>query len=66
MPCKYNNLDNNILSSHHGMRERNQFIEKGSFYYSLPPKYTRMWVFIKNLHLQKYQQPLDIIVFSLL
>jgi hypothetical protein len=49
------------------MRKENQFVEKGSFYYSPPPKHTRMWVSIKNPHLQKYQQqPPDIIVFSLL
>jgi hypothetical protein len=46
------------------MKEGNWFIEKGSFYYSPPPKYTRMCVSKKNPHLQKYQkQPLDICPF---
>jgi hypothetical protein len=49
------------------MRKENHYVEKGSFHYSPPPKYTRMWVFIKNPHLQKYQQqPLDITIFSFL
>jgi hypothetical protein len=49
------------------MTKEKQFVEKISFYYSPPPKYTRKWVSIKNPHLQKYQQqPLDITIFSLL